>query len=64
MKTSFSLLILTICLLYSISSLHIKHHQKNNAIDNKNIFLKDSYNYFVTGNNNQVWAGALTLAWQ
>lgn len=25
--------------------------------------MKDSHNYFVTKENNIVWAGALTLAW-
>jgi hypothetical protein len=64
MTTLFSLMILLICIFYSINALHVKHHQSKNIANNKNTFLKDSYNYFLTDSNNQVWAGALTLAWQ
>jgi hypothetical protein len=27
------------------------------------MFLKDTHNYFVSEAGNQVWAGALSLAW-
>ena len=64
MTALLSALIFVLCLACSVDSLQMKHFKKKNVPDKKNAFLKDSYNYFVPSSNNQVWAGALTLAWQ
>jgi hypothetical protein len=32
-------------------------------IGDSDVFINDSYNYFVTRSGNKVWAGALSLAW-